>query len=152
MLLFTSYNLDYPHSQNATQVINDEYQDHLGTECHLCGVTKENLYSLLRELQDDINQRLATNIGNDDEFFDYFPDKIHIFFQLLYHYITTTYPNGKLNRQLYQHCLNGYQTAMLAYDIREGNDLYTNDELCASNNCFFPDYEETETYIKSLQQ
>lgn len=150
MLLFTSYNLDYPDSQKATQVINDEYQDHLGTECYLCGVTKENLFPLLRELQDDVNRRLATDIGGDDEFFDYFPDKIHILLQLVYHFFNTTWP--RYATSLYQTFANGYQIELLAYDQKHGNDLIHDPESCISNHCCFPDYEETENYIKSLKQ
>ena len=157
MLLFTSYNSAFPNHGYAYATLlkdacDDNYEDHLGTGCDLYTVPEDKLLPLIKLLEDEIDSQLTSDIGGDDEFFDYFPDKLHVYFQLLYHFINVPWPNGKLNKQLYQHCLNYYQTAILAYDIREGNDLYHNDELCASNNCFFPDYEETENYIKSLKQ
>lgn len=151
MLLFTSYTSEFPNSKNLNRIkdsFEDNYEDHLGTVCDLYEINKEDLIQIIDGIHDDILNRLAKDNMGDDEFFDYFPDKIHVILQLYWHFINETWPDGKCNKSLYQSAVKFYQLAIRSYDANAGHD--PNDELYLSKQCSFPDYSDMEHYLNHL--
>lgn len=151
MLLFTSYTSEFPNSKNLNRIkdsFDDNYEDHLGTVCDLYEINKDDLIPVIDDIHDDILNRLAKDDMGDDEFFDYFPDKIHVILQLYWLFINETWPDGKCNRSLYQSTVESYRSAIFNYDADARHN--PNDELYLGNHCSFPDYSEMESYIKGL--